>query len=110
MNKAFPNLKKPIRSSYRVFAMGTDNKGKEIVGENITKNVTINNLVDFDWRFGVISGSSELKQVGSTFLQLQLLVDKGNGERENLYMELSLSQFYSFLHEMERAKTSLDIF
>ena len=65
-----------------------------------------------DWRFGVTSSSSELKQVqptqcwerfvrkeqvGRTFLQLRLQLDKGNGAIETTNMELSLPQFYEFL-------------
>nr|KAF6422737.1 hypothetical protein HJG63_008558 [Rousettus aegyptiacus] len=55
----------------------------------------------------VTSGSSELEKVGSIFLQLKLVVKKGN-QIENLYIELTLPQFYSFLHEMERVRTSME--
>ncbi|KAF6284195.1 COMM domain containing 7 [Rhinolophus ferrumequinum] len=55
----------------------------------------------------VTSGSSELEKVGSIFLQLKLVVKKGN-QTENLYIELTLPQFYSFLHEMERVRTSME--
>jgi hypothetical protein len=75
-------------------------------------------------------------RVGSTFLQLKLVLNKGVST-ENVSMgtqlpcssrtacsmmilippfrfhvatELSLPQFYQFLHEMEKAKTSLDFF
>ncbi|CAO2585018.1 COMM domain-containing protein 7 [Lemmus lemmus] len=52
----------------------------------IGQTLMINQLIDMKWRFGVTSGSSELEKVGSIFLQI----------------ELTLPQFYSFLHEMER--------
>uniref|UniRef100_A0AC11BSJ6 Uncharacterized protein n=1 Tax=Ovis aries TaxID=9940 RepID=A0AC11BSJ6_SHEEP len=57
----------------------------------------------------VTSGSSELEKVGSIFLQLKLVVKKGN-QTENVYIELTLPQFYSFLHEMERVRTSMECF
>ncbi|KAL5014283.1 hypothetical protein ScPMuIL_008553 [Solemya velum] len=49
---------------------------------------------------GVTAASSELNKVGNTFLQLKLVINNGNGT-SNVYMELTLPQFYSFLHEME---------
>ncbi|XP_077728860.1 COMM domain-containing protein 7 isoform X1 [Canis aureus] len=73
----------------------------------IGQTLMINQLIDMEWKFGVTSGSSELEKVGSIFLQLKLVVKKGN-QTENLYIELTLPQFYSFLHEMERVKTSME--
>ncbi|KAG5213597.1 COMM domain-containing protein 7-like isoform X1 [Ovis aries] len=75
----------------------------------IGQTLMINQLVDMEWKFGVTSGSSELEKVGSIFLQLKLVVKKGN-QTENVYIELTLPQFYSFLHEMERVRTSMECF
>lgn len=69
----------------------------------------INQLVDMEWKFGVTAASSELKKVGNSFLQLKLVVNKGNEQTEEIFMELSLPQFYTFLHEMEKAKANLDL-
>ncbi|XP_033041988.1 COMM domain-containing protein 7 isoform X5 [Trachypithecus francoisi] len=41
--------------------------------------------------------------------KLKLVVKKGN-QTENVYIELTLPQFYSFLHEMERVRTSMECF
>ncbi len=87
-----------------------------------------------EWRFGglvlccsscadhaVSAGSSEVRSGGSTFLQLKLSVNNGL-KVEDVFMglearlcccddaELTLPQFYSFLHELERAKASLESF
>ncbi|OXB79324.1 UNVERIFIED_CONTAM: hypothetical protein H355_013245 [Colinus virginianus] len=75
----------------------------------VAQTLMINQLIDMEWKFGVTAGSSELEKVGSIFLQLKLVVKKGS-EVENVYVELTLPQFYSFLHEMERAKTTLESF
>ncbi|XP_048464277.1 COMM domain-containing protein 7 isoform X1 [Rhincodon typus] len=75
----------------------------------VGQTLTVNQLVDMEWKFGVTAGSSELQKVGSVFLQLKLVIKKGN-KSENVYMELTLPQFYNFLHEMEQAKTSLECF
>ncbi|MBN3325187.1 COMD7 protein, partial [Atractosteus spatula] len=75
----------------------------------VGQTLMVNQLVDMEWKFGVTAGTSELLKVGSIFLQLKLVIRKGNS-LENVYMELTLPQFYSFLHEMERAKASLECF
>eukprot|EP00057_Strongylocentrotus_purpuratus_P025879 XP_011680353.1 PREDICTED: COMM domain-containing protein 7 isoform X4 [Strongylocentrotus purpuratus] len=75
----------------------------------VGQTLTVNQLVDMEWKFGVTAASSELQQVGSTFIQMKLVVNKGN-KTENVYMELSVPEFYSFLHEMEKAKASLEYF
>ncbi|KAM6165004.1 COMM domain-containing protein 7 isoform 2-T2 [Rhynchocyon petersi] len=75
----------------------------------IGQTLMVNQLVDMEWKFGVTSGSSELEKMGSIFLQLKLVVKKGN-QTENLYIELTLPQFYSFLHEMERVRASMECF
>ena len=75
----------------------------------ITKSLVVNELVDMEWKFGVTASSDDAAQVGGTFLQLKLVLNKGNGT-ENVYMELTLPQFYEFLHEMERCKATMDAF
>jgi len=76
--------------------------------ESLKQTLSMNQLVDMEWKFGVTAASSETNKVSNSFLQLKLVVNKGN-VRENVYMELTLPQFYSFLHEMEKARASLEI-
>uniref|UniRef100_A0A3P8VHP4 COMM domain containing 7 n=1 Tax=Cynoglossus semilaevis TaxID=244447 RepID=A0A3P8VHP4_CYNSE len=65
----------------------------------VAQTLMVNQLVDMEWKFG-----------GLFFvLQLKLVVRQGNCT-ENVYMELTLPQFYNFLHEMERAKASMESF
>ncbi|XP_064609867.1 COMM domain-containing protein 7-like [Liolophura sinensis] len=71
------------------------------------QTLMVNQLVDMEWKFGVTASSSDVDKVGNTFLQLKLVINKGNGT-SNVYMELTLPQFYSFLHEMEKAKSNLE--
>ena len=102
----------------------------------VGQTLSVNQLVDMEWRFGVTASSNEAQRVGSSFLQLRLLINKGN-TNEEVFMggwgslchsrtrppagsccatsiiclcpaELTLPQFYSFLHEMEKAKASLE--
>ena len=74
----------------------------------VTKTIMANQVVDMEWKFGVTAASDEVAQVGSTFLHLKLVVDRGNGQREDIFMELSLPQFYQFMGDMEKAKTYID--
>ncbi len=53
--------------------------------------LSVNQLVDLDWSFGVAAASDEMDNVGSTFLKLKLTFDKG-GKREDILTELSLVQ------------------
>uniref|UniRef100_A0A3Q3WWT8 COMM domain-containing protein n=1 Tax=Mola mola TaxID=94237 RepID=A0A3Q3WWT8_MOLML len=75
----------------------------------IGHTLMVNQLVDMEWKFGVTVGTSEVQKVGNIFLQLKLVIRKGNST-ENVYMELTLPQFYNFLHEMEKAKASMECF
>ncbi|XP_062396862.1 COMM domain-containing protein 7 [Sardina pilchardus] len=75
----------------------------------VGQTLMVNQLVDMEWKFGVTVGTSEIQKTGNIFLQLKLIIRKGNST-ENVYMELTLPQFYNFLHEMERAKAALDCF
>ncbi|GAB6033497.1 COMM domain-containing protein 7 [Chamberlinius hualienensis] len=80
------------------------------VSRNILSHTLANNrLVDMEWKFGVTAASSECNKIGSTFLQLKLVINKGD-RLENVHMELTLPQFYAFMHEMERAKASMEFF
>ncbi|CAM9577535.1 unnamed protein product [Bubo scandiacus] len=81
----------------------------------VGQTLMINQLVDMEWKFGVTAGSSELEKVGSIFLQGELAVLEKKRAFEyakapGVAGELTLPQFYSFLHEMERVKTSLESF
>eukprot|EP00462_Mataza_sp_D1_P001079 CAMPEP_0175092474 /NCGR_PEP_ID=MMETSP0086_2-20121207/2482_1 /TAXON_ID=136419 /ORGANISM="Unknown Unknown, Strain D1" /LENGTH=195 /DNA_ID=CAMNT_0016365339 /DNA_START=50 /DNA_END=637 /DNA_ORIENTATION=- len=68
----------------------------------IGKTLNVDKLVDMEWKFGVAAATDELKDVGSCFLQLKLVLDKGT-HREDVLMELSLPQFYQFLQQMQKA-------
>uniref|UniRef100_A0A8C4DPY2 COMM domain containing 7 n=1 Tax=Dicentrarchus labrax TaxID=13489 RepID=A0A8C4DPY2_DICLA len=74
----------------------------------LKKNLTVEQIKE-DLLTLVTVGTSEVQKVGNIFLQLKLVVRKGNST-ENVYMELTLPQFYNFLHEMERAKASMECF
>ena len=82
-----------------------------------------------EWKFGVTAATNDLRHCGNSYLQLRLVLDKGNNRTQtvtmgkmivniktfqkninNIIIELTLPQFYEFMKEMERAKSSLDYF
>eukprot|EP01080_Neovahlkampfia_damariscottae_P001692 gene1692-461_t len=88
----------------QIFMDNVFKKYYRTITQNVSK-LSVNSLNDIDWRFGVSVSSSELSEVGATFLQLKLNI---NGKDE--FIELDLPQFYNFLHEMEKGKSLLDFF
>ena len=72
----------------------------------IGRTLMVNQVVDMDWKFGVTAGSSEMRMAGNTFLQLRLTVDKG-GKREDVYLEVTLNQFFELAAELEKARNAM---
>lgn len=66
-------------------------------------------LVDLDWSFGVTASSNECNQVGKTFLQLKLTIRQEDNELKDVFMEMTIEQFYHFLSEMEKCKSYIDL-
>ncbi|KAE8746370.1 hypothetical protein FOCC_FOCC006865 [Frankliniella occidentalis] len=71
-------------------------------------SIEMNKVVDVDWKFGVTASTSEEDKVGTSYLHLKITVESGDKQHKNVYLEMTLPQFYSFLHELEKAKASLD--
>lgn len=69
-------------------------------------------LLDLTWRLGVVAGSSEKDEAGKTFVQVNFIskapVDGRKSSNKELVVEMSLEKFYSFLHQLEKCKASLE--
>uniref|UniRef100_A0A8C8MFY3 COMM domain-containing protein n=1 Tax=Oncorhynchus tshawytscha TaxID=74940 RepID=A0A8C8MFY3_ONCTS len=72
----------------------------------VGQTLMVNQLVDMEWKFG---GKTNNLRIEVPLRMLTLVIRKGNST-ENVYMELTLPRFYNYLHEMERAKASMDCF
>lgn len=46
----------------------------------------VNKLILPEWRFGITTGNKELREVGNTFLQLKLKLDRGDGKLKEEYV------------------------
>ncbi|XP_075032613.1 COMM domain-containing protein 7 isoform X2 [Mixophyes fleayi] len=44
----------------------------------VGRTLSINQLVDMEWKFGVTAASSELEKAGSIFLQLKMVIKRGH--------------------------------
>lgn len=82
---------------------------KNITDLILEKTLSSNTIVDMDWNFGVTASSNDCDQVGKTFLQLKLSVNTREDGVKDIFMELTLEQFYQFLAQMEKCKSYLDL-
>ncbi|KAG7160839.1 COMM domain-containing protein 7-like [Homarus americanus] len=65
-------------------------------------------LVDLQWKFGVVAGSSSEGEAGRTFVQVKFISRTASENLVPRYVEMSLHKFYDFLHQLEKAKASLE--
>merc|ERR550519_1157684 len=98
-----------LEAQANVFTQLYETRLPELRNAAIESTLAVNQLVDLQWKFGVTAASSDINLVGNTFLQMKWTIKNDVGKLETLCMELSLPQFYKFLHEMEKAKTSMDM-
>jgi hypothetical protein len=73
-------------------------------------------LLDAEWRFGVAVSTDDVGRVGSTFVQLRMLVgdadsagSAGSSGPQEHFLELSVPQFYSLLGNLEKAKQFMEV-
>ncbi|EGI59956.1 PREDICTED: COMM domain-containing protein 7-like [Acromyrmex echinatior] len=67
----------------------------------------ISKILDISWRFGVTT-ASDCDNVAKSFLQLKLCLEN-DGIVKNVFTEMTIGQFYKFLHDLEKAKCNLDL-
>lgn len=58
--------------------------------------------------FSVTAASNDSDNVAKSFLQLKLCLDNGD-KIKNIFTEMTIGQFYKFLHDLENAKCNLDL-
>ena len=75
----------------------------------LSRTLATNKLLDMDWSFGVTASSDDADQVGKTFLQVKMKIDAGDEGVRDIFFELTLEQFYTFLAQMEKCKSFIDL-
>jgi len=73
----------------------------------VGNTLLVNELVDFEWSFGVTASNSELDKVADCYLHLALTLADGVGRTRRVPMELTLPQFYQLVAELEKAKANV---
>lgn len=56
----------------------------------------------------VTAANSESDNVGKSFLQLNLQLDV-DGKPQHIFAEMTIAQFYKFLHDLEKTKNNLEL-
>lgn len=56
----------------------------------------------------VTTASNDCDNVAKSFLQLKLCLED-DGIVKNVFTEMTIGQFYKFLHDLEKAKYNLDL-
>ena len=76
-------------------------KGQKL--ESILEQIHYSQLVNFDYKFSITTTDSMIKSNGKCIVNVKMdLLDESNSLK-SIYVELSLSQFYTFFHELKRA-------
>jgi len=75
----------------------------------VGNTLTVNQLVDLEWKFGVTAANTDLSKVGDCFLQFKLSLDDGDSRIRRVPMELTLPQFYSLFSELEKARAQISL-
>jgi len=63
---------------------------------SLGKTLMVNQLLLPEWKFGITASSKDLKDVAGTFMQLKLILDRGDGQKQYEYVEMTVPQFYQF--------------
>ena len=70
---------------------GTDSQQKL---ENLMKKVHYSQLINFDYKFGLTTADSMIQSNGKCFIDLKMELLNERNEKEQVYCEHSLDQFF----------------
>mmetsp|Transcript_27679 Transcript_27679/g.24504 ORF Transcript_27679/g.24504 Transcript_27679/m.24504 type:complete len:95 (-) Transcript_27679:58-342(-) len=83
--------------------IASSNYADTTMGEGL-KKLGGSTLLDFEYKFCITAADSHLgKNSGRLYINLKMSVKNKYGKKEDLYMELSLKQFYEFFAELKKA-------
>ena len=77
--------------------------------EDLLKQVHYSQLINFDYKFLITTADSMIGNNGKCSIHLKMDLLNQRNERESVYAELSLDQFYQFFHEMKRAYALMEV-
>ena len=76
---------------------------------SLSQVLMVNELTDFEWKFGVTAASSDMNHLGTTFLTLKITIKTQEQQKQQILMELTLPQFYTFLQQMQIASRQAEL-
>lgn len=65
-------------------------------------------IIDYFLLLSVTAASNDSDNVAKSFLQLKLCLADGD-KVKNVFIEMTIGQFYKFLHDLEKTKCNLDL-
>ena len=66
-------------------------------------------LLNFDFKFGLTAADSLNQSNGKCYVHLKFELLNEENQKEQVYAELSLEQFYAFFHELKRAHSLMEV-
>uniref|UniRef100_T1JHH6 COMM domain-containing protein 6 n=1 Tax=Strigamia maritima TaxID=126957 RepID=T1JHH6_STRMM len=82
--------------------MATDGKGGVLLD-----SLKIAQLVDFQWRLGIMMSSDNCANLNTPYITLALTIKEANGELNKCCMEMSISEFQKFHQELKEISSTL---
>eukprot|EP00347_Sterkiella_histriomuscorum_P002370 403368416 len=76
---------------------------------NLLKKVHYSQLINMDFKFAITTADSMIMNNGKCFIHLKLDLLNEQNQREAVYTELTLEQFYQFFHELKRAHSLMEV-
>lgn len=81
----------------------------ELASVRKVNDASLEDLMDIQWKLGVVASSSEKGDAGRTFVQVSFISQTPGGtKRSARLVEMSLEKFYDFLHQLEKCRASLE--
>ena len=77
--------------------------------ENLLKQVHYSQLINFDYKFAITTADNMSSNSGKCMILLKMELLNQRNEKESVYTELTLDQFYTLFHELKRAHSLMSM-
>ena len=71
--------------------------------ESLLEHIHHAQIVNFDYKFSITTADSMIQSNGKCVVNVKMDLLGEDNNRQSVYIELSLPQFYQFFHELKRA-------
>ena len=77
--------------------------------ENLLKQVHYSQLINFDYKFAITTADSMSANSGKCMILIKMELLNQRNEKESVFTELTLDQFYTLFHELKRANSLMNM-